>query len=99
MTVHATAALADGLDGALLLAAAVGFALRRSRLTTVTLLLAAAPLWSQGADALHLASLGSTAVAHAAAVIVTAAPVWTAFMVGLPPLFAAGATAPGDVGR
>ena len=44
MSAHATQALAYGPDVALLAAKAVVFALRRSHLATVTLLLAAAPL-------------------------------------------------------
>ncbi len=53
MSAHATQALAYGPDVALLAAKAVVFALRRSHLATVTLLLAAAPLWSLAAALLH----------------------------------------------
>jgi len=99
MTAHGTDALANGIDGLLLLAAVAAFALRRSRLTTVTLLLAAAPLWAQGAAALHITSLGRAAAEHAAELVATTAPVWAAFAVGLPPLLRADGGVAGADGR
>lgn len=83
MSAHATQALAYGVDVALLAGAIAIFALRRSHLAAVTLLLAAAPLWSVAAALVHLSDLGQTPVEEAALAIAAHLPLWAAFVVGL----------------
>ena len=97
MSAHTPQALAYGGDVALLAGAVVVFALRRSHLATVTLLLAAAPLRSLAAALLHLTGLGQTPVQQAAVEIAAHLPLWAAFVVGLSRLL--GSTPPDGAAR
>lgn len=102
--VHLAEGLADGIDALLTAAAAVAFLRRRGLLPLVVLLLAADPLWSLGLQALGPPlGLESTPLRQVVTAVLSDAPLWGAFALGLSRLLGPeprpGPSRPGVAGR